>query len=802
MTTRAKVILEGVVQGVGYRPFINRLAAEYKLKGVCWNSTRGLVVEVEGRKERVRVFCRHLKKEHPPLAHIKNIRLEFLEPKGYKKFTIKESRFEQEQSTLISPDICICNDCLKELFDPKDRRYLYPFVNCTNCGPRFSIIKDIPYDRPFTTMNVFDMCLRCQTEYDNICDRRYHAQPNSCPECGPQISLLNKTGSSIKIPANDIIPRVIKHLLAGKVVLIKGIGGFHVACLASNARAVKRIRKYKNRPFKPLALMAGSIKEIRNSCKVSKTEEKLLTGPQRPIVLLQRKDTRSAGIKNRQNKIDEKICAQIAPNNNYLGFMLPYTPLHYLLMQESCIPALVMTSANAGDEPIIADDKKAVGRLKGLYDYILTYNRRIYNRCDDSIAAVYSNQPVILRRARGYTPLPLNIEPKLTRQILACGPELKNTFALGKDDYVYMSQHMGDLKTVEALEIYKESISRFKRMFKIKPEIIASDLHPDYLSTSYAWSLKADKKRNKRKIKEKNNRIIGIQHHQAHIAACMLEHGLRRDIIGISMDGTGYGPDGHIWGGEFFIVLKKGRDFKRIGHLKYTPLPGGDAASHQPWRMALSYLYLAFGQEVYNLDIDFIKKLGYNRVKTVIGMIKSGINSPLSSSCGRLFEAVGALLGLCQEQTYEAQSAIELEMMADRSQRGVYLYGFEINAVGSGTKLSKSDSHAEFTIDSAPIFKDVVSDIQQGEKIEVIAGKFHNTVVKFCGQACDYLREGTKISRVVLGGGVFQNRLFTEKLIKSLKNNGFEVFMNNQLPSNDGCVALGQLSCAAMAGDN
>ena len=787
MTTRAKVILEGVVQGVGYRPFINRLAAEYKLKGVCWNSTRGLIVEVEGRKERVLVFCRRLEKEHPPLAHIKNISLEFLEPKGYKKFTIKESRFEREQSTLISPDICICNDCLKELFDPKDRRYLYPFVNCTNCGPRFSIIKDIPYDRLFTTMNVFDMCLRCQTEYDNIYDRRYHAQPNSCPECGPQISLLNKTGSKMKMPADDIIPRVIKHLLAGKVVLIKGIGGFHVACLASNARAVKRIRKYKNRPFKPLALMAGSIKEIRSFCNISGTEEKLLTGPQRPIVLLRRKDTRSAGIKNRQNKIDEKICAQIAPNNNYLGFMLPYTPLHYLLMRESCLPILVMTSANAGDEPIIADDKKAVGQLKGLYDYILTYNRRIYNRCDDSIAAVYSNQPVILRRARGYTPLPLNIEPKLTRQILACGPELKNTFALGKDNYVYMSQHMGDLKTVEALEIYKESISRFKKMFKIKPEIIVSDLHPDYLSSSYARSLP---------INKKNKYSVG--HHQAHIAACMLEHGLRRNVIGISMDGTGYGFDEHIWGGEFFIVLKKGRDFKRIGHLKYTPLPGGDAVSHQPWRMALSYLYLAFGQEVYNLDIDFIKKLGYNRVKTVIGMIKSGINSPLSSSCGRLFEAVGALSGLCQEQTYEAQSAIELEMAADRSQRGVYSYEFEIKAAGSGTKLSKSDSHAEFTIDPALIFKGIVSDIRKGKKTEIIAGKFHNTVVKFCGQACVYLREGTKISGVVLGGGVFQNRLFTEKLIKSLKNNGFEVFMNNQLPPNDGCVALGQVYNAAI----
>ncbi|MBC8499763.1 MAG: carbamoyltransferase HypF, partial [Candidatus Atribacteria bacterium] len=566
MKIRKNIIIKGIVQGVGFRPFIHKLVQNYNLSGWVLNSNQGVEIEVEGNTEEINNFVNDIKEKLPPLARIEKIEVNELPLVGYKGFSIKKSIVKEEDSfVLVSPDISICEDCLQELFDPNNRRFRYPFINCTNCGPRFTIIKDIPYDRKKTTMNNFKMCSLCQGEYDDLENRRYHAQPNACADCGPQISLYQNKRKSEGI---DPIEKAVKLLKEGKIGAIKGLGGFHLACDATNNKAVVRLRRLKNRETKPFALMSFNLEKILQYCKLGEKEEEWLVNRARPIVLLKKRK-------------DSLISPSVAPRNNYLGVMLPYTPLHYLLLKDN-FTALIMTSGNIADQPIIGDNQEALEKLDGIADFFLFYNRDIFNRCDDSVVKIINDDNVFFRRSRGYVPHPIILDFKL-KEVLALGGELKNTISFSKENYIFLSQYLGDLKSAETLEFFKESITNFKKMFKVKPEIIACDLHPDYLSTQYAEEIKV----------KKGLKVVKVQHHHAHIVSCMAENNVKEKVIGVAYDGTGYGDDGNVWGGEFLLCdLKK---YARAGHLKYYPLPGGDKAIVEPWRMAYSYLYSIYG---------------------------------------------------------------------------------------------------------------------------------------------------------------------------------------------------------------
>ncbi len=760
MVTRAIINLEGIVQGVGFRPFVHRLNKRFKLSGFVANTTRGVEIDVEGKKKNIQNFYQNLQKELPPLAKITNRHITFAGPKGYKNFVIGESKKTYPQTVLVSPDISICNDCLKELFGPLDRRYLYPFINCTNCGPRFTIIQGLPYDRPLTTMQKFKMCGSCKAEYEDINNRRYHAQPNACSMCGPEIELVTKSpGHQVTSIAKGIqaLKETIGLLKTGKIIAVKGLGGFHIACDADNTAAIKKLRLRKNRPFKPFAIMLSDMKEITKICHASKLERDILTSPERPIVLLKKK---------KSSKVNEAL----APRNNYLGIMLAHTPLHYLLFfpglaEGQSIKSLVMTSGNIADEPIEIENNAATNNLKGICDYFLIHNRDIYNRMDDSIVCVMDNKPVVLRRGRGYSPMPFLVHKKM-KNILSVGAELKSTFCITKNKFAFLSQYIGDLKTYATFSSYKQAISRFLNLFAVKPKIIARDLHPDYLSTKYSAELGAE---------NKGVRLTGVQHHQAHIASVIAEHRIKENVIGVSLDGIGYGIDGNIWGGEFFIGnLKK---FKRAAQLEYVPMPGQDKATQEPYRMAISYLYMAYKDKLYKLKIGFIK-----RHKPVIYNIISLIRkpSPLTSSAGRLFDAVSALLGICDIITYEAQAAIELQMCAEKSQTK-RAYSFKIK-----------ETAGLFIIKPQGVIREIVRDLKKGAPKEEIARKFHNGLVKIIERLCALLRKQTHIATVALSGGVFQNKLLLENLVKRLKQSGFKVYYNELLPTNDGAISLGQ----------
>jgi len=633
MKIRKNIIIKGIVQGVGFRPFIHKLVQNYNLSGWVLNSNQGVEIEVEGKTEEIDSFVSNIKKKLPPLARIEKIEVNQLPLIGYKEFSIKKSIVKEENSfVLVSPDISICEDCLQELFDTHNRRFRYPFINCTNCGPRFSIIKDIPYDRKKTTMNNFKMCSLCQGEYENIENRRYHAQPNACADCGPQVSLYQ---NKIKLEGIDPIEKAVKLLKEGKIGAIKGLGGFHLACDATNNKAVARLRRLKNREAKPFAIMSFNLEKIMQYCKLGEKEKEWLVNRARPIVLLQK-------------KVDSLISPLAAPRNNYLGVMLPYTPLHYLLLKDN-FTALIMTSGNNTDQPIIGDNLEALEKLDGIVDFFLSYNRDIFNRCDDSVIKIINDNKVFFRKSRGFVPHPIILDFKL-KEVLALGGELKNTISFSKENYIFLSQYLGDLKSVETLEFFKESIKSFKKMFRANPEIIACDLHPDYLSTQYAEEIK---------VKE-GLKVVKIQHHHAHIVSCMAENNVKEKVIGVAYDGTGYGDDGNIWGGEFLLCdLKK---YSRVGHLKYFPLPGGDKAIVEPWRMAYSYLYSIYGgPKAKTLDIDFNRRMDYDKLSIIEKMIDKNINSPLTSSCGRLFDAASSLIGIRDEISYEGQAAMELE---------------------------------------------------------------------------------------------------------------------------------------------
>jgi hydrogenase maturation protein HypF len=796
--TRRIIQVEGIVQGVGFRPFVYLLAHERSLCGRVLNNSAGVLIEVEGEQKAIDQFLNELISRAPSLARIESLRCsDNLEPAQHTEFRIVESEGEGRKFVPVSPDVATCSDCLRELFDPNNRRYRYPFINCTNCGPRFTIIEDVPYDRAKTTMRLFAMCDACRAEYENPLDRRFHAEPTACANCGPHVYLVGpnpRAGVSATQPLvsgrgersrldpdNDPIHETLALIASGKILAIKGIGGFHLACDAQNAEAVAALRRRKYREDKPFALMARSVEIIRKYCSVTVPEEQLLLSAARPIVLLARK----AGA---------AIPEAVAPRVNTLGFMLPYAPLHHLLFEHWDGP-LVMTSANISDEPICYEDEDARRRLVGIADYYLLHNRPIHMRTDDSVARVAETQvldskdaatstsrrdavhpdlpspltgrPMVLRRSRGYAPEPLRTGFEFRREILACGAELKNTFCLTRGDYAFVSHHIGDLENFETLQSFREGIEHFKRLFYLEPDVVAYDLHPEYLSTKYALALD--------QIETK----FGIQHHHAHIASCMADNQSAGEVIGVAMDGLGFGTDGRMWGGEFFVANYA--EAERIAHLDYLAMPGGAKAIREPWRMAAAYLYQTFGDEFEDLTLPFAADLDTRAWATLKRMITTRTNCPETSSMGRLFDAVSSLLRLRDATNYEGQAAIELEQIADRDcgQR----YDFEVSA-------------AEGIVRAQPVIRGAVEDLLSQVPPAVIAAKFHLGVADLIVRMAVTIREQRKLNRVALSGGVFQNVMLLQAACKRLSDASFEVLTHCRVPPNDGGISLGQAAIA------
>lgn len=756
------ISVRGVVQGVGFRPFVYQLATKYNLNGWVCNTSEDVKIEIEGGREAIEQFLVALREQAPPLARIEDITTTHYPPANYKSFEIRHSIAEEGKYQLISPDIATCQACLREILAPDDRRYRYPFTNCTNCGPRFTIIKDIPYDRPRTTMHRFKMCPQCQREYDEPLDRRFHAQPNACPGCGPTLELVDARGNPITCP--DAINTTSQLLNQGKIVAIKGLGGFLLACDATDKVVIDLLRHRKMRPFKPLAIMVSSIKEAKKHCYVSNEEEKLLTSPHSPIVLM-------------KWKAGSSVSQAVAPNLRYLGVMLPYTPLHHVLLGETRLP-LVMTSGNLSEEPIAKDNDEAIRRLSGIADYFLIHNRDIYARYDDSVTIVERGVTQLVRRARGYAPHPIRLNFS-SQQILGCGAELKNTFCLTRDKYAFLSQHIGDMENLETMEHFKDTIGLYKNLFRIKPNIIAHDLHPDYLSTKYAKELASE---------SADIRLVPVQHHHAHIVSGMVDNELESPVIGVAFDGTGFGTDGNIWGGEFLVADYQ--QFTRMGHIEYLPLPGGALAIKKPYRIAIGYLLSLFGEDGLRQDLPFLKQVDSLEIDIIKKQVERKINSPLTSSCGRLFDAVSALIGVRGEIEYEAQAAIELEMLADDEVNETDYYPFSIVEQNGLSLLKLKD-----------LFSAIIYDLQSNTAKATISAKFHNTIGRIIRELCQIISHKTGISQVVLSGGVFQNRLLLRKTVSLLEAAGFTVFTHKQVPCNDGGISLGQAVVANFATD-
>jgi hydrogenase maturation protein HypF len=750
-----------VVQGVGFRPFIYRLAHENKLAGWVRNTSGSVQIEVEGEDSAVAGLLEEIRRSAPPMAHIEEITSSPIPHQGHADFKILESRPEPGQYQLVSPDIATCGACRQEVFSPEDRRHRYPFTNCTNCGPRFTIIEDIPYDRPLTTMRRFTMCAACQKEYNDPVDRRFHAQPNACPACGPSLSLVDADGAPTG--DEDVIRSAVSLLRDGKTLAIKGLGGFQLACDATDSEAVKTLRERKHRPSKPLAVMMTSIEEVKGHCLVSGEEERLLLSPQSPIVLL------------RWQREESSICTEVAPNLKYLGVMLPYTPLHHLLMHEVDCP-LVMTSGNLSEEPIAKDNDEALGRLGGIADYFLLHNRDIYAKYDDSVCIVEKDVPRVVRRARGYAPYPIAL-PFDSRRILACGAEEKNTFCLARNRHAFVSQHIGDMENEETLEHFETTIELYKKLFRIEPEVVACDLHPEYLPTKYALDLKA---------KGGNLRFVSVQHHHAHIASCMVENNVQQPVIGVAFDGTGYGGDRTIWGGEFLVADLKG--FRRAGRLEHVPMPGGVAAIKKPYRMALGYIHTLLGPDLPLHGLPLLSQLDPGELVVITRQTERRVNSPLTSSAGRLFDAVSALAGVRGEVDYEAQAAIELEMLADENENAPAVYPFSI-AREDGCRVVKLGG----------LVAAVIDDAKQGMPASAVSTKFHWTMAKMIVDMCRAISRDTGIKVVALSGGVFQNRLLFRIAVDGLREEGFEVLTHRLVPCNDGGISLGQAAIANFA---
>jgi len=750
---RIRYLFSGIVQGVGFRPFIYRMAVKNSLTGWVQNRPEGVTVEVEGNPEALATFLACVKNELPPLAHITKLESSEIEIQNDNVFQIISSISEGHADVHITPDAATCPECLQELFDSGNRRFHYPFTNCTNCGPRLTIINAIPYDRANTSMSCFELCEQCRSEYENPADRRFHAEPNACPVCGPHLKLLDAEGRFVQ--TDDPVRTAIELLVSGHVLAIKGLGGFHLSVDAGSDDAVKKLRSRKYREEKPLAIMARDIHLARQIVEISREEEILLTSPQRPIVLLK--------------KINSGLISNgIAPDVPNLGIMLPYTPLHHILLEKH-FTALVMTSANQVDEPICIGNREALERLQGIADYFLVHNRDILVRCDDSIAFVAAGKPQLLRRSRGYVPQPLPLRDA-NPSILALGGQLKTTQCILKERFAFISPHIGDMETPQARDFFHESIALMKRITESDPQIIACDYHPAYYSTHAAQELPAEK-------------IIRVQHHHAHIISCMADNQIEGKVIGLSMDGTGYGPDGNAWGGEFLIADETG--FERFGHLQYTALPGGEKAIHEPWRISASLLKTAYGPSW----IEIAAKLGLNPDKKLLELIdkiiEGKINSPLSSGLGRLFDGVAALLGVHRQVSFEGQAAMQLEMLATGFPAEAY--PFEI--------LHSNDKPRILNI--TPMMKALVADMEAGQDVIKIAASFHQTLINAFVSMADAMRKETGLTRVVLSGGCFQNKILLEGAIDKLKNADFEVYSHRQVPANDGGISLGQAIIAS-----
>ncbi len=758
MNVRSQGTVEGTVQGVGFRPFIHRLALRYNLAGYVANTPHGVELQVEGPSEAVERFFASILAEHPPLARIHSLERKDGLPLGHESvFEIKDSLGGRKRSTLIPPDVSVCKDCLDELFDPSDRRHRYPFINCINCGPRYTIIRDIPYDRAMTTMAGFTMCPACRSEYEDPADRRFHAQPNACPRCGPALSLYDTAGQ--EVPVEDPLAAAIELIKAGLTVAVKGLGGFHLAVDATQDRAVLRLRRKKNREEKPLAVMVPDLRTAVGLASISGAESELLASAQRPIVLVTKRP-------------DHGLSEAVAPGNPLLGLMLPYTPLHHLLLAEGGFRALVMTSGNISEEPIAAGNQEAFRRLAGIADAFLAHNRGIHVRTDDSVTRVVEGRPRQIRRSRGYVPAPLPLPggSDALPSVLALGAHLKNTVCLTRGNQAFMSQHVGDLENMETLESFKHTIEHLQGILEIKPAFLARDLHPDYLSSRFA-------------LERPGIPAIPVQHHHAHIASVLAENGIPSPVIGLSLDGAGLGDDGTIWGGE--VLVADLVSYRRAAHLEHAYLPGGDAAAREPWRMALSCLYRAYGTGLYDTPIPLIRHLDRSKAEIMVKMMEKSLNSPLTSSCGRLFDAAAALAGLRRRNTYEGQAAMELEMARTPGTREKYPW--EITA-----------SKDLLILKTVPLIRALVEDVIRGEPTGVVSSRFHNTLIDLLAAACGEIGRKTGIRDVAMSGGVFQNATLSAGLGRVLGRLGFRVLTNSMVPANDGGIALGQAASAAL----
>jgi hydrogenase maturation protein HypF len=749
---RTRVRVEGTVQGVGYRPFVYRLADELDLAGWVLNDERGVLLEAEGPAEVIDRFVRSLRADAPPLAEVERVLPEPCSPTGEHGFRIVESDRSGEPAAPVTADSATCEDCVAELFDPGDRRHRYPFINCTNCGPRFTIVRGVPYDRPLTTMAGFAMCDGCRAEYDDPSDRRFHAQPNACPDCGPTLTLLDRSARSMRAP--DPLRAAAAALADGKIVAVKGLGGYHLACASADDEAVTALRSRKHREDKPFALMAADLEAARELVELTAAEEGLLRGRQRPIVIARRRP-------------GARVAEGVAPGSPDLGVMLPYSPLHHLLLREAG-RTLVMTSGNTSDEPIAFDDGDALRRLGDIADLFLVHDRPIHVRTDDSVVRSVGHRraPLMLRRSRGYVPESLALPVPATRPLIAYGAELKSTFCVAKGDRAWVSHHLGDLENWETLRSLREGVAHFEALFAVSPQTAAHDLHPDYLSTREA-------------LDRDGMKHVGVQHHHAHLAACLAEHGELGPAVGAIFDGTGFGPDGTIWGGELLVGDLTG--FERAGHLRPVRLPGGERAIDEPWRMACAWLVAAVDDPV--LPATLAGAVTPRRWREVSDLARGGVAAPVTSSVGRLFDALAALCGLRPRVNYEGQAAAELECAADRVERRAY----PLPVGGDGP----------LTLDARPTVLAALRDVEGGVAASLVSARFHNAVAAATADACERVAAAAELDSVVLAGGVFQNRLLLERTSERLAETGLRVLLPDRLPPNDGAISYGQAAIAS-----
>ena len=831
---RLKLAIRGAVQGVGFRPFVFRLATELSLTGWVNNSVQGVFIEVEGPASALEQFLLRIDAEKPPRSFIQSLEPSWLDPTGYTAFEIRPSETGGAKTALVLPDIATCPDCLREIFDPGNRRYHYAFTNCTNCGPRFSIIESLPYDRANTSMKEFVMCPQCQAEYDDPRDRRFHAQPNACPACGPRLELWDRTGNNVLKYIPDPKPNLSHQALldaaeairAGKIVAVKGLGGFHLMVAAHDELAVRRLREAKHREEKPFALMFPALADVLPACPVSPLEERLLRSPEAPIVLLRRRSSAFA----QPATLGAKLAASLAPNNPNLGVMLPYTPLHHLLLAELGFP-VVTTSGNLSDEPICTDEHDAIQRLGGIADLFLVHNRPIVRHVDDSVLRVVAGRELMLRRARGFAPLPVQITPAARSDspapavpnVLAVGAHLKNTVALSVQRQAFISQHIGDLETQQAYEAFRRVIGDFERLYETTPTVVVADAHPDYLSTRFARALAQDSEPGSAtrptediaipaaeglspEVRVRALQFRSVQHHVAHIFACMAENELSPPLLGVSWDGTGYGLDGTVWGGEFFLITDD--SCQRLAHFRQFRLPGGDQAVREPRRPALGLLYELFHEAAFDLDLATLHSFSRAELAPLKAVLARGLNAPLTSSVGRLFDAVASLAGLRQRVRFEGQAAMELEFAIEASPPDD-AYPFLAEPRSSGVRLPSaaatppvpagSDSTNAFApasgsliIDWQPCIEALLADVRAKARLADISAKFHNGLVESIISVAR--RAGQPF--VALSGGCFQNRYLTERAVRRLQEEGFRPYWHQRVPPNDGGISLGQVVAA------